>query len=181
MKTLYLVRHGESQANAEGVVAGGALDSPLTELGIAQAHKAALQVRELDFDVFISSTMVRAVDTAEIIATEIGWTGQIEKDDRLIELDAGEATGTSIHEYHERLRQGEVIHQAETLQQMRDRLQDFLTDITKRPENSFLVVSHNGTGKMIRGIVDGDTPTAFLTVPDQRNGEVLRLELHETS
>ncbi len=181
MKTLYLVRHGESQANADKVVAGGALDSPLTELGRSQAREAAKQVCGLYFDVFISSTMLRAVDTSEIIAAEIGWSRGIERDSRLIELRAGEATSSPIHDYHERLRRGDVIPGAETLGEMYDRVREFLAEIAKRPERSFLIVSHNGTGKMILSVIHDGIPNDFLTIPDQRNGEVVEVKLHEAA
>jgi hypothetical protein len=37
MKVIYFVRHGESQANVDGVHAGSGLDSPLTEKSIRAA------------------------------------------------------------------------------------------------------------------------------------------------
>ena len=36
-KSFYFVRHGQSEHNQRGLVAGGKTDSPLTEKGIAQA------------------------------------------------------------------------------------------------------------------------------------------------
>ncbi len=40
MKTIYFVRHGETQANVDGLIAGGEFESQLTENGINQAKKA---------------------------------------------------------------------------------------------------------------------------------------------
>lgn len=68
-KTLYLMRHGQTRLNVEGRVQG-AYDSPLTELGIAQAGmaKAYFENAGVTFDQVYSSTQERASDTAEIVS-----------------------------------------------------------------------------------------------------------------
>ena len=44
MKKIYFMRHGQSEANAAKVVAGGGMDSPLTRLGMEQAAKVGRQL-----------------------------------------------------------------------------------------------------------------------------------------
>ena len=70
-KTLYLLRHGETQFNYYGK-AQGWCDSPLTEHGIGQAKTAAAYFAENDivFDGWICSTAERACDTLEIFMRE---------------------------------------------------------------------------------------------------------------
>lgn len=46
MKTIYFMRHGQSEANAAKLVAGGGLDSPLTRLGMVQAAKVGRQLKD---------------------------------------------------------------------------------------------------------------------------------------
>ena len=65
--TMYLVRHGQTLFNRRQVVQGW-VDSPLTDLGVAQARKAAEQLRARPLVALYSSTSERAGDTAEIIA-----------------------------------------------------------------------------------------------------------------
>jgi len=65
--TLYLVRHGESEANAAQIYAGQ-VDSPLTERGRGQAEAVADALRELRVDRVVSSDLSRARDTASAIA-----------------------------------------------------------------------------------------------------------------
>jgi len=67
---LYLTRHGETQANALGVYSGST-DVPLNETGIAQAHRLAEQLSDIKFDAIISSTMLRARHTAEIVCAKL--------------------------------------------------------------------------------------------------------------
>lgn len=71
MKTLYLMRHGETLFNVHHKNQGWC-DSPLTERGHAQARIAGRHFRELGIrpDHFFSSTSERASDTLEDVCLE---------------------------------------------------------------------------------------------------------------
>jgi broad specificity phosphatase PhoE len=64
---VYIVRHGETDWNAELRVMGQ-LDIPLNERGRAQAHRTAELLAHEHFDAIYSSDLVRAIETAQIIA-----------------------------------------------------------------------------------------------------------------
>src|SRR5205814_10368355 len=64
-----LVRHGQSEWNALGRWQGRA-DPPLSDLGRRQAHAAARSIGALD--AIFASNLQRAMETAAIIASEIG-------------------------------------------------------------------------------------------------------------
>ncbi|MCI5108864.1 MAG: histidine phosphatase family protein [Candidatus Pacebacteria bacterium] len=68
MKKVYLVRHGQSEVNAESV--RKSFDSPLTNKGHEEAEKLAKRMINVDFDTLISSTLKRALQTAEAISKE---------------------------------------------------------------------------------------------------------------
>lgn len=72
MKRLYVCRHGQSELNARGIYAGQ-IDTPLTNRGREQAHLAGQQARELEIDVIVASPLVRALETAQIIADQIDY------------------------------------------------------------------------------------------------------------
>ncbi len=65
--TIYIVRHGESEANAANVYG---LDTNLTQKGKAQAKKIAEQFKNIHFEAVFSSPLVRAKETAAVIAKE---------------------------------------------------------------------------------------------------------------
>ena len=72
MKRLYLLRHGQTEFNVKKLVQGRC-DSPLTDLGRKQAGMAAawLKVHDVVPDKVVSSPLGRAMDTAQLVATEL--------------------------------------------------------------------------------------------------------------
>jgi probable phosphoglycerate mutase len=93
-----LVRHGQSEWNALGRWQGQA-DPPLSDLGRAQARSAAHSLGALD--AVFASDLQRASETAEIIANALG-IGPVIVDPDLRERDAGEWSGLTREEIHER-------------------------------------------------------------------------------
>jgi broad specificity phosphatase PhoE len=70
-RRIYLVRHGQTEANALDTVQTP--DDPLTEKGIAQAETLAGRFQTLQFDTLVSSDLPRAIDTALIIAQRLNY------------------------------------------------------------------------------------------------------------
>lgn len=70
MKTIYVIRHAESIANAERR-AGRATD-PLTERGRNQARQLAARFTSIPLEAVLSSTYTRAQETAQIVADALG-------------------------------------------------------------------------------------------------------------
>ena len=68
--TLYLVRHGETDYNRHHVVQGRGIDAVLNATGRAQAAAVARRLADVPFGVIYTSTLRRAVETAEAIARE---------------------------------------------------------------------------------------------------------------
>lgn len=93
-----LARHGQSEWNAVGRWQGQA-DPPLTDLGRLQAREAARAVGAVD--AVWASDLQRAVETATIIADEVG-VGPVVVDPDLRERDAGEFSGLTRAEIDER-------------------------------------------------------------------------------
>src|SRR5687767_12818211 len=98
MTRVLLVRHGQSTWNAEGRWQGWA-DPPLSELGATQALTAANHVEHVD--AVVSSDLVRARETAEIIAKALG-IAEVEAFRGLRERGAGDWTGLTRPEIEER-------------------------------------------------------------------------------
>lgn len=69
---LYLVRHGQSEANVTWEFSYLKVDPPLTERGLAQVNATAEYVHTLKIDALYSSPMARAVQTAQIFGRALG-------------------------------------------------------------------------------------------------------------
>ena len=67
MGKLFLVRHGETEANATGKLQGW-LDAALSDKGVAQAEAAAEYFADIHIDAVYCSPLQRAKKTASIIA-----------------------------------------------------------------------------------------------------------------
>ena len=65
MGKLILVRHGQTEMNAQGLYFGK-LNPPLNDLGINQAYEAKNKLLNIDYDKIYSSPLERAKQTAEI-------------------------------------------------------------------------------------------------------------------
>lgn len=98
MTRMLIVRHGQSEWNAEGRWQGQA-DPPLSELGRRQALHAGTRLGTVD--VIVSSPLVRALDTATTIAETLG-VGPVVVEPDLRERAAGEFSGLTRAEIEAR-------------------------------------------------------------------------------
>jgi len=98
--TFYLLRHGESTANAELRIQGRS-DFPLSSKGRIQAKAAASRFRPDHVGMVFCSPQSRARETAEIICTNSGLAAPQDLPD-LMELDTGCFTGLTFDEARSR-------------------------------------------------------------------------------
>ncbi len=87
MLRFFVARHGQNVDNANGIL-NGHRDLPLTRIGRDQARELSRLIRENDikFDAIYSSPLMRARETADIIAKSCETPGAIILPD-LIERD----------------------------------------------------------------------------------------------
>lgn len=106
---LHLVRHGEAVANVQPVIGGLRGDAGLTPRGRAQARllEERLLARPMRADRLVSSTLPRAMQTAEYVARALGLP--VVPDDGLHELRPGDADGLTVEQWRARYRAGEEV------------------------------------------------------------------------
>lgn len=94
VKRILYVRHGESTANINGVA--GVSDAQLTERGAEQAKVTGQHLKNEGVVTIACSPFIRARQTAEIIAQELGYpVYEIVTIDELQERYLGEFEGTT--------------------------------------------------------------------------------------
>lgn len=99
MAEIWLVRHGQTDWNVEGRFQGQ-LDVPLNDTGMDQARLLADKLAGKTFCALYASDLMRARQTAEIIASRVNLP--IRFDRRLREIYQGEAEGLLISEVQEK-------------------------------------------------------------------------------
>ncbi len=90
---VYIIRHGQTELNNRKVLQGRS-DHPLNATGIAQAREAANRLKGVSFDAVYSSPLIRAIQTANIVAPDV----EPLVDDRLIEMEYGPYEGMGLDE-----------------------------------------------------------------------------------
>jgi probable phosphoglycerate mutase len=154
---LVLIRHGQSTANATGVWQGQ-LEFPLSEGGRLQARLAGRALAGERLDGLYSSPLSRAFETAEIIAREAGFPGDVIAVEGLMERRGGLLEGTTLAEREARYpepmnkllsipeEEGWVAVGAETDGEVLARFERSICEIRARhPAGArIVVVSHGG-------------------------------------
>jgi broad specificity phosphatase PhoE len=91
--TLYLLRHGESQANADRIWTSRSMDPPLTETGRDQIKQQAEVLSARPLSRMFASPLLRTRQTAEIVSRRTGLAPSFTAD--LLEMDIGLLEGKS--------------------------------------------------------------------------------------
>lgn len=176
MKTIYFIRHGESTANAKGLLAGSNSDTPLTEAGRAQAREAGKILRGKQVDLVVASPLSRAYETAEIIAEEIGFTNHIQTNALLLERDFGTASGQPKEEGYRLLDNGEAVG-VEPMADLHARAVKTLEWLQSLPADHIVVASHAGFGRMIKVVLASGTPEDYFKHPALDNASIFEFTL----
>lgn len=149
---LYLIRHGETDWNKQGRFQGRE-DIPLNENGIMQAKICGKALQRERFAAVITSPLVRAKKTAEIIAETIGIKNVIVDED-LIERDFDKISGMLPEERKAFLASGKVDNK-EPWEVLLKRMMKCIKKYAKLFYNeNIILVSH---GASIRAVLDNFT------------------------
>lgn len=159
-KHVYFVRHGESESNVDGIYRGE--EAQLTESGRTQARTVAERIRRLGVEAVISSTFLRAHDTASAIGERLDLPVETVKlfgewaepthilgthrDDpeREAERDAIFAAHHDPHYRH---------HDEETFAELVARAEAALRALREHPASRICVVTHGGFLRILTGII----------------------------
>ena len=175
--TLLLVRHGQSEWNAAGLMQGQTAHIPLTDLGRSQAEEAAEELAGLAPGVLISSDLLRAVQTAEPCARTTGLP--IVTTPALREQGYGVLEGRPSRELWDVVDWSDARWSAEggeSLAELHGRVEAYLKDLCAEPPADVIaLVTHGDTIRAIQAVVAGLGPDAMPAVTPH-NGSITRLE-----
>ena len=151
---LYVIRHGKTDWNLKNKIQGRA-DIPLNNLGIQEANLTKKLLNQTKFYKIISSPLIRAKKTAEIISDQ---KTPIVIDSRIIERDFGLWEGIPFQCVSNWLTEQYILGKfdpphGETYKHLQDRVYDFVTEMFMLHENKrILVVAHATILRMVRDL-----------------------------
>jgi probable phosphoglycerate mutase len=178
--TIYFIRHGETEWNAEARYQGQA-DIPMNARGRAQAARNGETLRPLLPEIakadYVASPLARARETMQIVRTVLGLPpDDFRVDDRLTEAHYGDWQGTLAADLPRLDAEGLNArtrdpfrwrpHGGESYEDLMARAVPWLESI----ERNTVVVSHGGVSRVLRGHILGlDLKSVpLLDVPQDR-------------
>lgn len=172
---VYIVRHGEVPHNA--LKQYNTADEDLTDKGIIQALELRDKIKDMKFDIVISSPLLRTVHTENILTY---YDDSIITDDRLRERSCGDLSGKPLEvtnreeywNYYTNIQYGT----SENIQEFFKRVYSFLDELKTRDYKSVLIVAHSGVSKAFSGYFEGIQDGKFLN-RGLKNCEIKEYEL----
>ena len=176
--TLLLVRHGQSEWNARGLMQGQTDGIPLTELGHAQAAGAAAELARLRPGALIASDLLRATQTAEHCARATGLPVTVTA--ALREQGYGVLEGRPSRELWDVVDWTDphwAAEGGESLARLHDRVAAFLRELRAAPQADVVaLVTHGDMIRALQAVVGGLGPAGLPAVTPP-NGSVTSLVL----
>jgi broad specificity phosphatase PhoE len=184
-----LIRHGETEWNVQGRYTSRT-ELPLSDAGRLDVMSRVDRLDLLSVSRILSSPRLRAIQTAEIIATAAGRDIPTEVSEDLSEVDFGDFEGMTADELYDSSRRAEFLAWTsgssaapaapggETWQHAEARADRFLAHLTRDGENA-IVVSHGYFLRLLIVRAIGPMPGASLRRLRMDNGRAATLELEE--
>ena len=163
---LLLARHGETDWNRIGRWQGQA-DPPLNETGRRQAAELAERLVGKGISAIHTSDLLRASETARVVADRLGLT--VDEDPGLREIDVGSWSGLTRADVEEqfpegfaRWQAGQIGHDGETSEELTERVVGTVERIgNAHPGETVLLVTHGGAIRALRRHAAGDPGTVL--------------------
>ncbi|MET3944234.1 histidine phosphatase family protein [Corynebacterium mucifaciens] len=154
-RRLILLRHGETEYNASSRMQGQ-LDTVLSDRGVAQAHAAAKELRGLGISKIVSSDLMRAKHTADVVGADLGLPVGV--DTRLRETHLGDWQGKTHSEVDNEHGGARAVWRTdaswapprgesrlEVAARAREVVDELMRDYRQWDDSAVLLVAHGGT------------------------------------
>ncbi len=160
-KTIYIIRHGQTDFNLRGIVQGGGVDTSLNSTGRQQGAAFHKTYGHLPFEAVLTSTQKRTHETVKPFLDQgLAW----EQFPEIIEMGWGdhegkESTPDSRKEYRfvaDQWNSGNydiALANGETAQQLGARVQSFVEHVQQRTEELLLICCHGRTMRALMCIL----------------------------
>ncbi|HKK76963.1 MAG TPA: histidine phosphatase family protein [Saprospiraceae bacterium] len=163
-KTIYIVRHGQTDFNKLGIVQGSGINSSLNKTGWQQAWAFYEKYKDENFDAVLTSGLLRTHETmTPFIKDGLPWEQFEEINEICWGKHEGKKSTPAMKEEFLNLLDawGKGDYQAsigggESAQDMWDRLRVFVDRLKQRPEERLLVCSHGRAMRCLMTVLQND-------------------------
>ena len=154
MRTIYLVRHGDTDLNNKHIIQSKN-NTHLNMRGVNKVKQLRTTLLDLGVDICYTSPLFRTLETAFGL---VGDKALIINDQRLIDRDMGDYEGKNTSEFdHEKYWDYNLNccdNGVEGIQDLFKRCQEFIDDILNNTKyQKILIVSHNGVIRCLHHIL----------------------------
>jgi len=158
-KEIYIIRHGQTEYNAKGIVQGKGVNLSLNDLGRKQAEAFYQAYKHIPFDILYSSTLTRAQETIDAFK-ELGIPHEIFSE--LDEISWGDLEGTTATQESDvtfqallaKWRAGQIhvkpTDTGESPYELQQRQKRFIAHLMTTPHQKILIATH---GRFIRAFM----------------------------
>lgn len=195
MKKIYLIRHGQTDYNAQGIIQGKGVDSSLNAEGLQQSRAFYEHYRHLPLDIAYTSGLRRTIQTLEPFL-DTGLEHVVARD--LDEIGWGIFEGKAIEGAFKQVRRA-VLRQwslgnydaaapeGESARQIGLRLSRWIDRLRQSPHQNILVCTHGGILAFLMTLLR-EEPLSLMPGYKHRNtglcrffydGDLFHSELHD--
>lgn len=165
-------------SNIAGLMSGQGNDIPLTVNGRKQAKMAGHELENKGIELIICSPLIRTVETATIIAREIGYDPEkIVTNPLFAERAYGIYEGQPVEIFSKDFQNDTVHSSVETTEKMYDRFKQALDWLNGFEKNRILIVGHGGASRAIRTINQNLHHSHMYKLEAFTNGQIYEFKL----
>ncbi len=177
-KEIFIIRHGETELNRQGIVQGCGVDPSLNATGQAQADAFYARYQDVPFELVMTSRLRRSRETVQaFIKKPLPWVEREEINEISWGVHEGKPSEPHMIKAYQRMigawAAGDLdarLEQGESAGEMIARIDSFLEELKSRSEKHILVCTHGRALRCMITRIQNDPVAAMETVPHANTG-----------
>ena len=149
-KSIYIIRHGETDFNRKGIVQGGGVDASLNALGLQQGQAFYEHYKEIPFEAVVTSKLQRTHQTVQsFLEKGLPWEQFEDINEMNWGVHEGKESTPEMHIEYQQIKEawgrGDLdvrLPGGESAAELGTRISRFIDHLKQRPEKLLLVCSH---------------------------------------
>ncbi len=175
---IYIIRHGETELNRQGIVQGSGVDASLNDKGSRQAQAFYEEYRQVDFEIIITSKLKRTHETiAPFLREDLPWEQFAEINEISWGVMEGQKPDAAMIQRYQSITKawdaGDFdagVTGGESARMLGERLENFVRTLKTRPEKNLLVCMHGRSLRALVCLLKAESLTQMSKFPHSNTG-----------